>query len=199
MKPKLLTATTLVAMLIAATTATTTAGISIGDPMVDTDVKMKNVDGSMLSLDDIKGEKGTLVIFSSYHCPFVIGWQDVMVELGNTYIKKGIGVVFINSNDPAVAGDTFEKMQEMAREEKYGFPFVVDATSGVAKNFGALKTPDVFLFDAGGKLVYQGAVGDGGRKPGGDIWLEDALDALLAGEKIDPAQTKAVGCSIKFR
>jgi len=76
---------------------------------------------------------------------------------------------------------------------------VVDATSGVAKNFGAKKTPDVFLFNAEDKLVYQGAIGDGGRKPGGDIWLKSALDAILAGEPIDPAQTKAVGCSIKFR
>lgn len=197
MKAKLLTVTTLLTMFIAATAAA--AGIGIGDAIVDADVKMKNVDGKMLSLNDIKGEKGTLVIFSCIHCPFVIGWQDKMVELGNTYKSKGIGVVFINSNDPAVAGDTFEKMQAMARDEGYEFPFVVDATSGVAKNFGALKTPDVFLFDAGGKLVYQGAVGDGGRKPGSDIWLEDALDALLAGESIDPAQTKAVGCSIKFR
>ncbi len=198
MKLQRLTATTLFITIFAVAAAT--AGIGIGDPIVDTDVKMKNVDGKMLSLNDIKGEKGTLVIFSSYHCPFVIGWQDVMVELGNTYTKKGIGVVFVNSNDPAVAGDTFEKMQAMAKEEKYGFPFVVDATSGVAKNFGALKTPDVFLFNAEGKLVYQGAVGDGGRKPsGGDIWLKNAMDAMLAGEKIDPAQTKAVGCSIKFR
>ena len=197
MKLKLVTATTLLTTVIAVVAAT--AGIGIGDAMVDADVKMKNTDGKMLSLNDIKGEKGTLVIFSSYHCPFVVGWQDVMVELGNTYMKKGIGVVFINSNDPAVAGDTFEKMQAMAKKEGYEFPFVVDATSGVAKNFDAKKTPDVFLFNAEGKLVYQGAVGDGGRKPSGDIWLKDALDALLAGEPIDPAQTKAVGCSIKFR
>jgi len=198
MKPKSLIATTLMMMVIVMGTAT--AGLGLGDAMVDGDVKMKNVDGKMLSLDDIKGDKGTLVIFSSYHCPFVVGWQDVMVELGNTYMKKGIGVVFINSNDPAVAGDTYEKMQEMATAEKYEFPFVVDATSGVAKNFGAKKTPDVFLFDASGKLVYQGAIGEGARKPsGGDIWLKDAMDAMLAGEPIDPAQTKAVGCSIKFR
>jgi len=85
--------------------------------MVDADVKMKNTDESMISINDVKGEKGTLVIFSCVHCPFVVNWQDVMVELGNTYMKKGIGVVFINSNDPAVAGDTFEKMQAMAKAE----------------------------------------------------------------------------------
>jgi peroxiredoxin len=197
MKRQRIAATTLLTIVIAATAAT--AGIGLGDAIVDADVKMKNTDGSMVSINDVKGEKGTLVIFSCIHCPFVVAWQDIMVELGNTYMKKGIGVVFVNSNDPAVAGDTFEKMQAMAKKEGYEFPFVVDATSGMAKNFGAKKTPDVFLFNAEGKLVYQGAVGDGGRKPSDDIWLKDAMDALLAGEPIDPAQTKAVGCSIKFR
>ncbi len=197
MKLKMVTATTLLITVIAVITAA--AGIGIGDAIVDADVKMKNTDGSMVSINDVKGEKGTLVIFTCGHCPFVIAWQDTMVELGNTYMKKGIGVVFVNSNDPAVAGDTFENMQAMAKKEGYDFPYLVDATSGVAKNFGAKKTPDVFLFNAEGKLVYQGAVGDGGRKPSGDIWLKDALDALVAGEPIDPAQTKAVGCSIKFR
>jgi peroxiredoxin len=197
MKMKLVTATTLLITVLAVKAAS--AGIGIGDAIVDADVKMKNIDGSMVSISDVKGEKGTLVIFTCSHCPFVIGWQDTMVELGNTYSKKGVGVVFVNSNDPAVAGDTYESMQAMAKKEGYGFPYLVDATSGVAKNFGAKKTPEVFLFNADGKLVYQGAVGDGGRKPGGDTWLKGALDALLAGEPIDPAQTKAVGCSIKFR
>lgn len=197
MKLKLVTATTLLTTVIAVVAAT--AGIGIGDAIVDADVKMKNTDGAMVSINDVKGEKGTLVIFTCSHCPFVIGWQDTMVELGNTYMKKGIGVVFVNSNDPAVAGDTFESMQAMAKKEGYGFPYLVDATSAVANNFGAKKTPDVFLFNAEGKLVYQGAIGDGGRKPSGDLWLKDALDALLAGKAVDPAQTKAVGCSIKFR
>jgi hypothetical protein len=124
-----------------------------------------------------------------------------MVEIGNTYVDNGVGVIFINSNDPSAAGDTYEGMQAMAREEGYTFPYVVDATSDVARHFGATKTPDVFLFDADGKLVYQGAVGEGGRVPadGGSIWLRDALEALIQGKPIETPQTKAVGCSIKFR
>ena len=92
-------------------------------------------------------------------------------------------------------------MQALANEAGYTFPYVVDATSDVARNFGAQKTPDVFLFDADGRLVYQGAVGEGGRSPkdGGQIWLREALDALIAGQAIEKPQTKAVGCSIKFR
>lgn len=177
------------------------AALDIGDAIVDTEVKMKNTDGSMVTIAGLEGGKGTLVIFTCNHCPFVKGWQDVMVDIGNTYMKKGIGVIFINSNDPAVAGDTYEGMQALAKEKGYTFPYVVDATSDVARNFGAKKTPDVFLFDADGKLVYQGAVGEGGRSPtsGGQVWLRDALDALLAGRPVENAQTKAVGCSIKFR
>ncbi|MEE9367770.1 MAG: thioredoxin family protein [Pontiella sp.] len=189
------------ALAIASTALTASAGIGIGDSIVDADVKMKSTDGSMVSINDMKGEKGTLVIFTCNKCPFVVGWQDTMVELGNTYMNKGIGVVFVNSNDPAVKGDTLENMQQMAQKNGYKFQYVADETSGVAKNFGAKKTPDVFLFDADNNLVYQGAVGEGSKTPkaGGETWLKDALDAVIAGNDVENSQTKAVGCSIKFR
>jgi peroxiredoxin len=175
------------------------AGVNLDIPA--SAVKMKSVDGSMVSINDLKGEKGTLVIFTCNHCPFVIAWQDTMVELGNTYRQKGFGVLFINSNDPGVKGDTFEGMQELAGKEGYQFPYVVDATSDVAREFGAKKTPDVFLFDAEGRLAYHGAVGEGGRKPNanGEAYLKNALDAVLAGKPAATPETKAVGCSIKFR
>lgn len=175
--------------------------LDIGDSIVDTGVKMKNVDGSMVTIDDAGGEKGTLVIFTCNHCPFVKGWQDTMVRLSNDAQADGIGVIYINANDPAVAGDTFEKMQELSEEKGYTFPYVVDATSDVARHFDAKKTPDVFLFDADGKLIYKGAVGEGGRgpKPGGKLYLKEALDALRQGTPVKTAETKAIGCSIKFR
>jgi peroxiredoxin len=190
-----------IASVLAASAITATAGLGIGDAVVDADVKMEGSDGSMLSINDVKGDKGTLVIFTCNHCPFVIGWQDTMVELGNIYMQKGIGVIFINSNDPAVKGDTLDGMQELAKKKGYKFPYVVDKTSDVARNFGAKKTPDVFLFDADNNLAYQGAVGEGGQRPteGGEIWLKDALDALVAGNEVENSQTKAVGCGIKFR
>ncbi len=191
----------LLGTLLTAGLVTSASALEIGDEIVDTHVKMQSVDDATLTLSQLKGEKGTLVVFTCSHCPFVLGWQDVMVDIGNTYSKKGIGVIFINSNDPGTAGDTFESMQAMAQEEGYQFPYLVDATSNVARNFGAQKTPDVFLFNAEDKLVYKGAVGEGGRAPkdGGAAWLKDALDALLAGKDIENKVTKAVGCSIKFR
>lgn len=173
--------------------------IEIGDEMVDTHVKMQSTDDATLTLAELKGEKGTLVIFTCNKCPFVQAWQDTMVDIGKTYSKKGIGVVFINSNDPAVKGDTMENMKAFAKKTGYSWPYIQDATSDVARNFGAQKTPDVFLFDADSKLVYKGAVGEGGRSVGDAIWLKDALEAMLAGKKIENASTKAVGCSIKFR
>jgi peroxiredoxin len=191
----------LVTAAIATLTITSLASIDIGGSLVDADITMKSVDGSMVSINDVKGEKGTLVIFTCNHCPFVIGWQDRMVELGNSCKNKGIGVIFINSNDPSVKGDTFEGMQELAKKEGYQFPYAVDDSSAIARNFGAKKTPDVFLFNAQDKLVYQGAVGEGGRKPaaGGEPYLQNALDALAAGKPVETPKTKAVGCSIKFR
>ncbi len=191
-----------VGSIIAASVLAASAGIGIGDAIVDTDVGMESTDGKTITFDDVKGAKGLLVIFTCNHCPFVIGWQDTMVELGNAYLQKGIGVVFVNSNDPArVASDSLEDMRKMARKQGYQFPYVVDATSGVARNFGAKKTPDVFLFDANGKLVYRGAVGEGGRQPqrDGEPWLKNALDAVVDGRKVAKSKTKAVGCSIKFR
>ncbi|VGO16062.1 hypothetical protein PDESU_04652 [Pontiella desulfatans] len=189
----------MIAIVLAASAVAASAGLGIGDKMVDADVKMKSTDDSMLTLKDVAGEKGTLVIFTCNKCPFVDAWQETMVKLGNTYSEKGVGVVFVNSNDPSVKGDTLENMKEMAKKEGYQFPYVQDSTSNVARNFGAAKTPDVFLFDAADKLVYQGAVGEGGRTVGDEIWLKDALEALVAGKKIEKSQTKAVGCGIKFR
>ena len=100
--------------------------LNIGDSMVDTDVSMENIDGSKITIDGIKGDKGTLVIFTCNHCPFVLAWQKEMVAIGNEYQKKGLGVVFINSNDPSAKGDNIAGMKEMAKREGYGFPYAVD-------------------------------------------------------------------------
>ena len=186
-------------ILMTAGIAATASALQIGDEMVDTHVKMQSADHATLTLSELQGEKGTLVIFTCNRCPFVDAWQEVMVDIGNTYSKKGIGVIFINSNDPAVKGDTLENMKIKAQDNGYQFPYLQDSTSNVARSFGAKKTPDVFLFDADDKLVYLGAVGEGGRSVGDEIWLKDAIEALLAGKPIEIAETKAVGCTIKFR
>jgi hypothetical protein len=131
-----------------------------------------------------------------------LAWQERMVEIGNAYAKKDIGVIFINSNDPkAKKGDDDKGTQKMAKENGYTFPYVIDSTSNVARKFGAKKTPDIFLFDADGKLIYHGAVDDNSRKPEEvkETYLKDALEALLGGKPVPVNETKAVGCGIKFR
>jgi peroxiredoxin len=190
------------AALCVCATVVVAEGLDIGDQMPKEETAMKSTEGKMLMLDDVAGEKGTLVIFSCNHCPFVQAWEERMVKIGNECMKQGVGVVFINSNDAEkYPTDDLAHMKEQAAEEGYEFPYVVDATSDVARAFGAKRTPEVFLFDAQRRLVYHGAVDDNTYKPNRveKHYLRDAIDALLAGSTIPVKETKSVGCSIKFR
>lgn len=176
--------------------------LAIGDALPMKDTRMQSTDGREVSIGDVAGSKGSLVVFTCNHCPYVKAWEDRIVSLGNDYSKKGIGVIAINPNDPKVSRDDgFEAMQQRAKDKGFGFPYAVDATSGIAAAFGATKTPEAFLFDGAGKLVYHGAVDDN-SEDAGDVeehYLRDALEAVLAGKPADPAETKALGCGIKFR
>jgi peroxiredoxin len=176
--------------------------LELGDVAPKSDVKMKNVDGKEISIADVKGEKGTLVIFSCNHCPFVVAWEERIGKLGNEFQKRGVGVIQINSNDPAKsAGDSYEGMVKRAKDRGFAFPYVVDADSGVARAFGATRTPEAFLFDAAGKLVYHGTIDDNHKDAAAakEHYLKDALEAVVAGKEIAIKTTKAVGCGIKFR
>ena len=178
------------------------AALKLGKAAPSTAVKMKNVDGKRLSIAEVKGEKGTLVVFTCNHCPFVIAWEDRMVALANEYAKKGVGVIFVNPNDPTrKPQDGFENMQKRAKTKGMAFPYVVDEGSVVARAFGAARTPECFLFDAKMKLVYHGAVDDNSRSPDRVTkrYLSDALAALVAGETSKEKVTRAPGCSIKWR
>jgi peroxiredoxin len=183
-------------------TPTLEGPLPLGAEMPAADVEMKGVDGEMYTLSEIAGENGTLVIFTCNHCPYAKAWEERVAEIGNAYREKGIGVVAVNPNDPAkYEVDGYEGMQ--ARSEKLGleFPYVVDATSDVARAYGATKTPEAYLFDAEGALVYHGAIDDNAEAPEAveDAYLKAALEALLAGEPVPMPETRAVGCSIKFR
>jgi hypothetical protein len=176
--------------------------LDIGQRAVATTVKMKNVDGRLLSIADVKGSKGTLVVFTCNRCPWARAWEERIVELANSHLERGIGAIAINPNDPTVfEDDGMEKMKLRAGERKMKFPYVVDATSDVARAYGASKTPEVFLFDASDRLVYYGAVDDNAEDPEQvrNPYLRDALDAVVAGRPVQVTATKAMGCSIKFR
>jgi len=190
----------LTTFLISAFFAEEVGALNIGEAAPSAKVKMKSVDGTTVSIADVKKEKGTLVIFSCNHCPFVKAWETRIASIGNDALKKGIGVIQINSNDPVKQPlDGYDQMQQRAKEREFQFPYVVDDTSGVAHAFGATRTPEVFLFDNDNKLVYHGAVDDDKNEATvSQHFLKDALEALLAGQEIEHKETKSIGCSIKW-
>ena len=178
----------------------------IGAPMPAADKVMKNVMGGDKSLSAIKGENGTLVIFSCNTCPFVVGsegsagWEGRYPELGGFCKENKIGYALVNSNAAKrEAGDSFADMQARYKEKGYNMHYLLDENNEVADAFAARTTPHVFLFGKDGKLVYKGAIDDNvdDAKVVTKHYLKDAISALVAGKSIDPATTKNLGCSIK--
>ena len=163
---------------------------------------LKGVDEKIHSLDELKGEKGTVVIFSCNHCPYVKAYEDRMIQLAKEYQPKGISFVLINANDPIkYPEDSFENMQKRAQEKGYPFPYLWDETQEVARAYEAERTPEVFLFDSELKLRYHGAIDDNWEDPAKVTkrYLKDALEALLAGREPEVKETAPVGCTIKWK
>lgn len=177
------------------------AALDLGAGIPDAEVKMKSIDGRQVSIADVRGTQGTLVVFTCNHCPWAKAWEQRIAALGNEYAGKGIGVIAINANDPkANANDGFDGMVERAKQLGLQFPYVVDQGSTVAKAFGAERTPEAFLFDAAGTLVYHGTIDDNAEHPDQvkQPYLANALAAVAAGKPVETKQTKALGCTIKF-
>jgi len=182
------------------TTAPTSLALGAKAPMATT--RMKTANGKEVSIADVKGAKGTLVVFTCNACPWAKKWESRIVELGNDAGKKGIGMIAINSNDPNVnADDSYAVMQTRAKERGMKFAYAYDATSGIARAFGATRTPEAFLFDASGKLVYHGTIDDNADDAAAvkDAYLANAVNAVAGGKAVPVAETKALGCGIKFR
>lgn len=161
------------------------------------------VSGKQLSLSELKGEKGTLIMFICNHCPFVIHINEELVRLGKDYRNKGIKMVAINSNDVEnYPDDSPEKMTLVARKLGYPFPYLYDETQEVAKAYDAACTPDFFLYDSKLKLVYRGQLDD--SRPGNEIPvtgkdLRKAMDLLILRKPIDANQRPSLGCNIKWK
>jgi peroxiredoxin len=198
-----LLALTLASPVAAQETPAEPAALALGSRAPMADAALRNVDGKDMTLAAAaKGRKGLLVVFTCNHCPWVKRWEQRIAEAGNAAVRSGLAVVAINSNDPEVTPeDGFDGMRQRAKDLKLRFPYVVDATSDVARAFGATRTPEAFLFDAGGALVYHGTIDDNARSASEvkERYLVDAITAVAAGKPVAQAQTKALGCSIKFR
>ena len=166
------------------------------------DFSLKNVDGSMVSLKDYKGVNGYIVVFTCNTCPYAVMYEDRIIELHNKYASQGYPVVAINPNDPSVKpGDDFASMQARAKEKNFPFKYLFDDGQKVYPAFGATRTPHVYLLDANRYVRYIGAIDDNAQNPSevGIKYLENAIAALKAGNNPDPAETKAIGCTIKVK
>jgi thioredoxin-related protein len=207
MKARPLIALALVSLLGAAPASAQGAStgpspLALGSTIPMADAKLKNVDGKDVTLAGVRGKKGTLVVFTCNACPWVKKWETRVAKIGNDAMKRGFGVVAINSNDPSEnAEDGYDVMQARAKQRGMKFAYVVDGTSDLARAFGASRTPEAFLFDAAGKLVYHGTIDDNAddARKVKQAYLEDAVQAVAGGKDVANAQTKALGCSIKFR
>ncbi len=176
-------------------------GYKVGD--VAEDFSLENVDGKMVSMSDYKNAKGFIVIFTCNTCPYSVANEDRINALDAKYMSKGYPVIAINPNDPAVVpADDMASMKVRAKEKGFTFPYVLDKGQKVYPKYGASKTPHVYILNKNnGKLIveYIGAIDDSSRNPNNvkEKFVENAVDALLAGKKPSKTYTRAIGCSIK--
>ncbi len=169
------------------------------------DFKLKNVNGKMVSMADYKDAKGFIVVFTCNHCPFSQAYEQRIVELHKMYASKGYPVIAISSNDKTlVPDDSFENMVIKAKEAGFDFPYLYDESQEIAKAYGAMRTPHVFVLQktaTGNAVKYVGAIDDNSddEKAVTKRYVQDAVNQLLEGKSVAVPSTKAIGCSIKWR
>ena len=179
---------------------TNPTGYKVGDKA--TDFKLKSVDNKMYSMADYKDAKGFIVVFTCNHCPFAVKYEDRIIDLAKRYKSKGYVLLAINPNDPAAQPeDSFELMQKRAKEKKFTFPYLFDEGQKIYPQYGATKTPHVFLLDKNLVVKYIGAIDDNVEDATQvkEKYLENAIAALEKGEEPTPNTTKAIGCTIKVK
>lgn len=178
-------------------------GYEVGDTAAD--FKLKNIDGKMVSLSDFKKAKGFIVVFTCNHCPYAKKYENRIVALDKKYKEAGYPVIAINPNDPNVQPeDGFQQMITRAKEKGFTFPYLVDEGQKVYPQYGATKTPHVFILQKEGKkniVKYIGAIDNNYDDPNdvSEHYVEDAMDALLSGKAVANTKTVAIGCTIKVK
>ena len=174
--------------------------LPLGSTLPLGDVQMEDISGRNLSLNEVKGDNGLLVIFSCNTCPWVIKWEDRYPVVQELATVNDIGIILLNPNeDYRDKGDGMEDMILHAEKAGYNLPYVLDKNHRLADAFGASRTPHVYLFNAEDKLVYVGAIDDNANSAA-DVevfYVEDAIEQLSAGQAITRSSTKSIGCTIK--
>ena len=197
---------TIVAIVLVASAFTTTIGdkgYEIGD--IATDFKLENIDGKMVSLADYKDAKGYIVIFTCNTCPYAVLYEDRIVELDKKYASKGYPVIAIMPNNTDVKpGDNMAAMKARAASKGFTFPYLMDKGQKIYPQYGATKTPHVYVLEKtkkGNEVKYIGAIDDNYKDAAlvNTKYVESAVDALLKGKEVDETKTRAIGCSIKVK
>ena len=175
-------------------------GYLVGDTA--TDFNLKNTNGDMVSLAGIKDAKGYIVVFTCNQCPYAIAYEDRIIELHKKYAPLGYPVIAINPNDKSIQpGDSFDNMKKRVQAKNIPYNYVYDETQEIAKTYGATRTPHVYLLDKNRVVRYIGAIDDNSEEPSAvtEKYVENAIEALRAGEEVKVKQTKAIGCGIKWK
>ncbi|KAF0202250.1 MAG: Thiol-disulfide isomerase/thioredoxin protein [Bacteroidetes bacterium] len=176
-------------------------GYNVGDKAID--FKLKNIDDKYVSMADYPDAKGFIVIFTCNHCPFSVAYEDRIIDIDLKYKELGYPVIAINPNDPAlVPADSFEEMKKRAAEKEFTFPYLFDEGQKVFPVYGATRTPHIYLLNKekdGLKVAYIGAIDNNHQDAAAvtEKYLENAVNALIKGNKPAVDFTKAVGCTIK--
>jgi thioredoxin-related protein len=174
--------------------------LPIGGQLPKADVKMKDISGKEITLKDAKKANGLLVMFSCNTCPYVVKNQDRTREICKYALDNNIGVVLINSNEgQRSSDDSYDAMKKYAEANGYKWYYVVDKNSELADAFGANRTPENFLFNKDGKLIYHGAIDDNPGDAGsvGRKHLHEAIGEMLNGKDVSVKTSRSVGCTIK--
>jgi len=174
--------------------------LPIGSAVPNAEKKMKDITGKEISFKDAMNKNGLLVMFSCNTCPVVHSYQSRTNEVCKYAQGKEIGVILLNSNEAyRNDGDSYTDMKDYAKGQSYNWPYVVDNNSVMADAFGATRTPECFLFNASGKLVYHGAIDNNPNGPNEVTrkHLLVAMDEMLTGKDVSVKTTRSVGCSIK--
>jgi peroxiredoxin len=173
--------------------------LAIGSSIPMAAVKMKAVNGSEYSIKDVASKNGVLVMFSCNTCPVVRKYQARTLQAIKEAQKNGIGVIVVNSNEGQRSNeDSYSAMQAYAKAQNYTVPYVVDNNSALANAFGATRTPECFLFNASGKLVYHGAIDNNQEAESATRnHLILAVSETVSGKDVTVKESRSVGCSIK--
>jgi len=175
-------------------------GIELGDKAPMLDQPVQDVSGKMLTLQDVAGENGLLVIFSCNTCPWVSKWEDRYNPIADQAKQAGIGTIALNPNERIRdRGESLEDMKARAQKQNYDFYYALDKDHKIADAFGASRTPHVFLFDKDMTLVYMGAIDDNANSAENveEPYLSNAIEALVNGQPISTSSTRSLGCTIK--